>query len=284
MTVISDQESKLIAEIKSNPSSNESRLIYADWLDDRADFRAAYLRTELKFSNTEFGSKDYEKLLANLETLFVSINETWMENLGIRFDFCLQAAGSQKLSTVRDVRNITGAGLSLAKSLSDEAPSALINSIPFFSAIRLFRHFKSIAPNFLRLEGFPVYGILKAKSDLLNQTFLESQQRLLGRDHFESKLAGSDNELTQLIVNSRSESELSKICAILTPPTSNMAYAETLSKLRNAVVPTTIWQNVTAGERQVIERLMLKMQNEGKQITSLIFKSIASEKRSVTEE
>jgi uncharacterized protein (TIGR02996 family) len=46
------EEAAFIAAILTSPADDMNRLVYADWLDDRADPRGAYLRAEVKWAGS----------------------------------------------------------------------------------------------------------------------------------------------------------------------------------------------------------------------------------------
>jgi uncharacterized protein (TIGR02996 family) len=45
-----DEEAGFIDAILANPSEDATRLVYADWLEERGDPRAAYLRLECQLA------------------------------------------------------------------------------------------------------------------------------------------------------------------------------------------------------------------------------------------
>ena len=45
-----EDERELIQEILSSPESDDARLVYADWLEERGDERGGFIRAELSFA------------------------------------------------------------------------------------------------------------------------------------------------------------------------------------------------------------------------------------------
>jgi uncharacterized protein (TIGR02996 family) len=63
--------SRSVAAIEANPSDDTPRLAYADWLDERADPRGEYLRTELQLAKLPVGdppAPDLRNWLRSLRT------------------------------------------------------------------------------------------------------------------------------------------------------------------------------------------------------------------------
>src|SRR5579859_6591741 len=55
-------DENFLAAIRDNPDDEASRLVYADWLEERGDCRAKYLRQEHRLAQLSRGSADYETL------------------------------------------------------------------------------------------------------------------------------------------------------------------------------------------------------------------------------
>lgn len=46
---IAPEEQPFLDEIRANPDDDAARLVYADWLEERGDVRAEYLRVEVEY-------------------------------------------------------------------------------------------------------------------------------------------------------------------------------------------------------------------------------------------
>jgi uncharacterized protein (TIGR02996 family) len=72
---VSDDEA-FIRAIVSNPGDDASRLIYADWLEEREDPRGAYLREEVRWHRVWFRRMAYhapaDELANTLDPVWVS--------------------------------------------------------------------------------------------------------------------------------------------------------------------------------------------------------------------
>src|SRR4051812_45469501 len=71
----SDEE-RFLRQLLDSPSDDAPRLVYADWLEDQGDPRAAYLRAELAWAGKRGGRKRPEaaarRLAAGLDAVWVA--------------------------------------------------------------------------------------------------------------------------------------------------------------------------------------------------------------------
>jgi uncharacterized protein (TIGR02996 family) len=77
-----EEHEPFIAAIEAEPNDHTTRLVYADFLDDRDDPAGEYLRTELQLASLPEGSELAPDLRANLRTLRSRIEPAWLA----RFD------------------------------------------------------------------------------------------------------------------------------------------------------------------------------------------------------
>jgi uncharacterized protein (TIGR02996 family) len=77
-----DEHEPFIAAIEAQPDDRTARLVYADWLDERAHPAGEYLRAELHLASLPDGSAAAPDLRAKLRTLRPRIEPEWLA----RFD------------------------------------------------------------------------------------------------------------------------------------------------------------------------------------------------------
>jgi uncharacterized protein (TIGR02996 family) len=92
-------EDAFLAAIRANPADDLARLVYADWLDERADpdapARAAFLRAECELRRLPDGDPDRDRLVGRLRELAQRLAGPWkaavarmpLENCGLRWRF-----------------------------------------------------------------------------------------------------------------------------------------------------------------------------------------------------
>jgi uncharacterized protein (TIGR02996 family) len=121
------QDAAFLRQFAANPSDDATRLVYADWLDERDDPRGRYLRLEIELAGLAEDSKRYAELEAELQALRLDIDPGWLEQAGKRFDLLLHGyLPDQKIQTIKALRELTGRGLKEAKDLSEAPPPVLI--------------------------------------------------------------------------------------------------------------------------------------------------------------
>jgi len=82
-------EEQFIAEIISDPYSDDARLVYADWLEEQQDERAEYIRTEIKFANLDPFSKEAAKEFKRLNRMIARLKTDWQwrKETGVKYDY-----------------------------------------------------------------------------------------------------------------------------------------------------------------------------------------------------
>jgi uncharacterized protein (TIGR02996 family) len=110
-----DTEEMFLEAIRANPDDDDARRVYADWLEERGDPRAEYLRVEIHLAR---GPRRLAELAA-------TVDRAWVLRVGRRFRIVLETS-SNKISTIKTVREITGLGLRDALQLVDSTPNSVI--------------------------------------------------------------------------------------------------------------------------------------------------------------
>lgn len=135
------EEQSFLAALKANPADDTTRLVYADWLDDRGDAaRAEYLRAVVELSNQVPVSNLY---IAGAGMLFRAVQLTpadWRREAGGRFDLVLTGYdAAMKIVAIRSLRMLKAWGLAEGKAFSESVPAALFSWSPFETVFdRLF--------------------------------------------------------------------------------------------------------------------------------------------------
>ena len=80
------QETHFIETLCADPNDDAARLVYADWLEEQGDTRAAFLRAEIAFVGSFFFGADTEaKQLLN-EASFTAGMAKWPSKMALKFD------------------------------------------------------------------------------------------------------------------------------------------------------------------------------------------------------
>jgi uncharacterized protein (TIGR02996 family) len=76
-----NEEQAFLQEIEKNPNDDTSRLVYADWLDERGDPRAAYLRAEVTLAAVDPKSPDADEPRRRLMDARAGADPPWLGRL-----------------------------------------------------------------------------------------------------------------------------------------------------------------------------------------------------------
>jgi uncharacterized protein (TIGR02996 family) len=132
-----DEEAFLEA-IRAEPGDDTLRLVYADWLEEQGDPRAAYLRLIEEIAARLRHVRDWTDLESSLSELSAACSTDWRKQAGKRFDAVLESVDPErKLDTVGAVRHQLGLGLADAKHLVEAAPIVMRRGILLEESLRL---------------------------------------------------------------------------------------------------------------------------------------------------
>jgi uncharacterized protein (TIGR02996 family) len=130
-----NEEQGFLAELREHPDDDVTRLVYADWLEERGDGRAAYLRADVALAKMAEGDEGYAVAEAELVRLRDGIESRWLEQTGKRWDVVfLGHSPYKKVRAVVAVREAIGEvvgetakyGLDQALALVESAPSIIL--------------------------------------------------------------------------------------------------------------------------------------------------------------
>lgn len=78
---ISPEEQPFLDEIRANPDDDAARLVYADWLEERGDVRAEYVRLSVELAtlaSRNIKRKRYRRLQRELTEMSMDIQRNWL--------------------------------------------------------------------------------------------------------------------------------------------------------------------------------------------------------------
>jgi uncharacterized protein (TIGR02996 family) len=112
-----------IDAIAENPDDDTARLVYADWLEDRGDPRAEYLRLEVELASAINGNRR-KQAIGRIRQLRRKLDVRWLKNMS--YDILLSDYRlSKKSSAIKVIRQRTGFGLLEANDLLEKDPCVI---------------------------------------------------------------------------------------------------------------------------------------------------------------
>ena len=120
-------ENGFLEAIAANPEDDSIRLVYADWLEERGDPRAEYLRLEVQYreliEQLACVKKQLQELPGQIQTSAYEFDASWIDRVTPLRRLVLQSYPSvQKIAVIKLIREATGCGLREAKELSEACP------------------------------------------------------------------------------------------------------------------------------------------------------------------
>jgi uncharacterized protein (TIGR02996 family) len=117
------QEGAFLLALEEHPADDTTRLIYADWLEERGEAaRAEYLRLEVQLAQAPPKATACVPLEARLGDLVSDLDPRWLALAGKRHEVVLLGyPPARKINTIKMIREVTGLGLKEAKTAA-EAP------------------------------------------------------------------------------------------------------------------------------------------------------------------
>jgi uncharacterized protein (TIGR02996 family) len=120
-----DEEGFLQA-IAAAPADDLPRLVYADWLDDRSDPRATYLRLAIQAANQVRYGLPLEDLRSALRDTCAAAPADWRRQVGPWLDVVLEGVHQDcKIGVIKVLRNLVCSTLGEARALVELAPSVV---------------------------------------------------------------------------------------------------------------------------------------------------------------
>jgi uncharacterized protein (TIGR02996 family) len=114
------EEQAFLRAIRANPDEAANLLVYADWLEERGDPRAEYIRLEYQ----------PEQITARIEALQRDLDPEWAAQVcRLRRVVLLGYRPEHKITVIRLIRQVTGLGLKEAKDLSESLPAVVMDRL-----------------------------------------------------------------------------------------------------------------------------------------------------------
>jgi len=125
-------EAAFLAAIEAAPADALPRLVYADWLEERGDSRAEFLRLQQQLAD----------VLARLQHVRAGLDTSWVDAVEIRRDVVVHSVEpNQLLLVMRVIRLHSGCALLEVKARLKQLPSAVFRDLPLERAERLRQEF-----------------------------------------------------------------------------------------------------------------------------------------------
>jgi uncharacterized protein (TIGR02996 family) len=129
-------EAAFLAAIRAAPGDPTPRLIYADWLDDRGDPRAEFVRLQHQLAEA----------LDRLQRLRSALDREWVQAVEVRRDVVVHGFDPRRRPAVlKLVRLHSGLGLEQARELLARLPAAVFPDLPLERAERLRQELAEVA-------------------------------------------------------------------------------------------------------------------------------------------
>ncbi len=124
------EEAAFLVAIREHPDDAMPRLAFADWLEERGDPRAAYLRLVVEIASRCRQDRATDDLCARLAELARGIDKDWREAVGIRYDVVLETVVPRMwIRVLVALRALTGLGLRDAVDVVRSAPAVVRASV-----------------------------------------------------------------------------------------------------------------------------------------------------------
>jgi uncharacterized protein (TIGR02996 family) len=128
-----------IDAIAENPDDDTARLVYADWLDERGDPRAEYLRLEVELAVvTTIWQEAVESRIVELRA---SLDPTWIRGLSYAI-ILVDCQRSKMIPGIKAIRKEAGLGLGEAKALVERIPWPVWTDLARHEARRLWNRLR----------------------------------------------------------------------------------------------------------------------------------------------
>ena len=150
-------ESLFLDEIRAHPYNMELRMVYADWLEERGDERAEFLRLEEQI-DSRADDPNHRRAEARLRSVAGNCSAEWLAVVCRRYDVVLHQFGNWKLTLIKGARHVLGGSLRDTKQLVEAAPTKLLRER---SRLELFEFFDVLQRDFkrFRFQGRPLLTI-----------------------------------------------------------------------------------------------------------------------------
>ncbi len=123
-------ETEFLAAIALRPGDDLTRLVYADWLEERGDDRASYLRLVVEISERIEQNRPYRRLMTRYRSIADQLEQSWRDVVGKRFRLRLNSIDpNNRINAIVAVRGVVGLGLANAKTLVESTPIIVLERL-----------------------------------------------------------------------------------------------------------------------------------------------------------
>ena len=134
------EERGFLDQLREHPEDDVTRLVYADWLEDRDDPRSAYLRAEVALARMAEGDEGYADAEAELARLREGLELPWLERVGKRWDVVFQGhRPKRKILAIHFVRVVVGEVVGIGEQYDLGDSLRLVSSAPSIILIATIR-------------------------------------------------------------------------------------------------------------------------------------------------
>src|SRR2546429_228451 len=132
------EERAFLDALAADPGDDVTRLVYADWLDERGDDRAAYLRGEVELAALADHDARHAPLAGRLRGRRQAIEPAWLARAGKRFDVVLFGyCQRRRVPFIKVHRGRTRCSLLEGKWVTSLLPCCVGLALPLDEAERL---------------------------------------------------------------------------------------------------------------------------------------------------
>ena len=75
-------EETFLREIEAHPQRTDTRLVYADWLDEHGDARGAFLRHQIAMGSTKWRDEAFQHHQRQMRAIAADADRAWLHRLG----------------------------------------------------------------------------------------------------------------------------------------------------------------------------------------------------------
>ncbi len=123
------EEQAFLDQLMGDPSDDVTRLVYADWLEERGEVRGTYLRAEQQLAALSEDDPRFAALEREVAEQSRALDGNWLAIAGKSWDVWLVRSHPYlKLPLIAAIRRATACGLREGKDLIDAAPGPVVRA------------------------------------------------------------------------------------------------------------------------------------------------------------
>ena len=131
-----NDDAAFIAALVANPNDDATRLVYADWLEERGDVRGEFLRLQHQLAS----------ILDRIQHVRHQVETEWASSVAIRRDLIIRAFDADQRHAVTKLARLhTSMVLEQARALLSNLPAAVLRDLPLEKAEALRQEFAKVA-------------------------------------------------------------------------------------------------------------------------------------------